>query len=156
MMIRNATFLDIPEILRLAEVYVHEEVEPIGHHSVVWEPELMAHNLMQSIQGTEDIVLLAIEDGQILGYLWAASHLLAPWSPVKVASDYLFYVVPKHRGSRAALRLIRAYQEWAVEADCVEVRLSSASGINTKRTERFYQLLGFAFYAGVFNHKPRS
>ncbi|MGL6086631.1 MAG: GNAT family N-acetyltransferase [Enterobacterales bacterium] len=153
-MIRNATFFDIPEILRLADVYVREEVEPTGHHSAVWDAKMMAHNLMTSMQTNEDIVLLAIEDGQILGYLWAASHCLAPWSPVRVASDYLFYVVPRHRGSRAAIRLVRAYQEWAKEIECAEVRLSVASGIHHDRTEKLYQRLGFTPYASTFNHKP--
>lgn len=153
-MIRNATFFDVPEILRLADVYVREEVEPTGHHSAIWDAAMMADNLMQSMQSPDDIVLLAVEDGQIIGYLWAASHCLAPWSPVRVASDYLFYVVPKHRGSRAAIRLILAYKEWAKEVECAEVRLSVASGINTERVGRFYQMLGFSLYAGVYNHKP--
>ncbi|MGL5456727.1 MAG: GNAT family N-acetyltransferase [Citrobacter telavivensis] len=152
-MIRNATFFDVPEILRLADVYVREEVEPTGHHSAIWDAAMMADNLMQSMQSPDDIVLLAVEDGQIIGYLWAASHCLAPWSPVRVASDYLFYVMPKHRGSRAAVRLVRAYIEWAKEIDCAEARLSVASGIHHDRTEKFYEITGFVRYASTFNLK---
>ncbi|AIM51254.1 acetyltransferase [Lelliottia phage phD2B] len=154
MIIREATYFDVPEILRLADVYVREEVEPTGHHSAIWDANMMAHNLMVSSNSPDDIVLLAVEDGQIIGYLWAASHCLGPWSPAKVASDYLFYVVPKCRGSRAAYKLVRAYQEWAVSIDCVEVRLSVASGINQGRTARLFERLGFSSQAFVYNYKP--
>lgn len=152
-MVRDATFFDVPEILRLADVYVREEVEPTGHHSAVWDAHMMADNLMKSMDSSDELVIVAVEDGQIIGYLWAAAHLLAPWSPVLVSSDYLFYVMPEHRGSRAAMRLIYAYKEWACEVGCVEVRLSVASGINHDRTERLFERLGFHRYASTFNHK---
>lgn len=155
-MIRNATFFDVPEILRLADVYVREEVEPSGHHSSIWDADMMANNLMISMQSPDDIVLLAVADGQIIGYLWAASHCLAPWSPLKVSSDYLFYVMPEHRGSRAAIRLVRAYTEWASETGCMEVRLSVASGIHHDRTEKFYEAAGFTRYASTFNLKLKE
>lgn len=150
MIIRLATFFDVPELLRLADVYVREEVAPAGHHSTEWDAGMMANNLMSSMNAPSDVVLLAIEDGQIVGYLWAASHCLAPWSPIRVASDYLFYVIPERRGSRAAIRLILSYQKWAEGVGCAEVRLSVASGIKQERTGRLYQLLGFSPYAGVY------
>lgn len=154
MMVRNATYLDVPEILNLADVYVREEVEPTGHHSPIWDAGMMAHHLMNCITDDEGIVLVAVQDGNIIGYLWAIQHGLAPWSPVLVASDLLFYVKPEHRGSRAAWRLVLAYKEWAEEEGCTEVRLSVASGINTSRTERLYEHLGFSRFASTFNYKP--
>lgn len=153
-MIRNATYLDVPEILFLADKYVIEEVEPTGHHSPVWDADMMAHHLMTCIAGTEGIVLVAVEDGNIIGYFWGITHCLAPWSPVKVASDLLFYIMPERRGSRAALLLLNAYREWAQEQECTEVRLSVASGINMGRTERLYEHLGFSRFASTFNYKP--
>ncbi len=153
MIIRDATYFDVPEILRLADVYVREEVEPTGHHSAIWDANMMAHNLMQSTDSPDDLVLLAVEDGQVIGYLWAATHCLAPWSFIRVASDYLFYVMPEHRGSRAAIRLVRAYTEWAGKVGCLEVRLSVASGIHHDRTEKFYEAAGFTRYASTFNSK---
>jgi GNAT superfamily N-acetyltransferase len=153
MIIRNATFFDIPELLTLADVYVTDEVIPTGVHSAEWEPELMAHNLMESIKGQSDIVLVACEGPTLVGYLWAASHILAPWSGVKVSSDYLFYVIPSYRGTLTAMRIIKAYKEWALEQGCAEVRLSIASGIHPERTGALYEAMGFSQSGVVYNLK---
>ena len=153
-MIRPATFFDVPEILRLADVYMREEVSPAGHHSTVWDAGMMADNLMTSIRRAEDLVVVSIQDGEVTGYLWAATHCLGPWSPVIVASDYLFYVATAHRGGTSALRLANAYKLWATELGCAEVRLSVASGINQGRVGKLYERLGFTPFACIYNHNP--
>lgn len=153
MIIRDATFFDVPEILKLADVYIREEVEPLGYHSASWNAEMMAHNLMQSINSEGDFVQVITCDGSVIGYLWAATHCLGPWTPTLVASDYLFYITPESRGSIAAYKLIKSYKAWALGLGCVEVRLSVASGINQERTSKLYSRLGFDLFASVHNHK---
>lgn len=152
-MIRNATFFDVPEILKMSDEYMRTEVSPCGHHSDIWDAGMMADNLMSSINSDDEIVLVSIRDGAIQGFLWAASHCLGPWSPVRVSSDYLFYIDPAYRGTFTAARLVRAYKEWATELGCKEIRLSVASGIHHGRTSQLYSALGFVPFAITYNHK---
>lgn len=137
----------------MADVYIREEVEPLRYHSASWNAEIMAHNLMQSINDVGDFVKVITSDGCIVGYLWAATHCLGPWTHTLVASDYLFYITPASRGGLAAYRLLKAYKEWAFALGCVEVRVSIASGINQERTERLYECAGFPRHASTFNHR---
>lgn len=149
-MIRPASFLDIPLIINLGNRYVEEEVKAIGHHSAVWDADVSAQNLCQSMHLPDGFLWVAVVDGEVVGFLWAACHPLAPWDLTKVASDFLFYIVPEHRGSMLGWRLLRQYKVWAKERGCSEARLSLASGINEERMGRLYDKLGFASFGTVF------
>lgn len=155
MNIRPACFLDIPEIINLGRRYVEEEVSKVGYHSASWDATMSACGLIEAYSKADQFLYVAVRDGAIVGFLWAASHFLAPWNPALVASDYLFYVVPEVRASLTGMRLIKAYQAWAKELGCVEVRLSIASGINQDRVGRMYERLGFSSFGSVYNHEIR-
>ena len=67
-----------------------------------------------------------------------------------VAYDFFLYVEPEHRGSSAALRLIRAYEKWARMQNVLEVTLGISTGINTEQTGKFYQRLGYNKVGSTF------
>lgn len=68
----------------------------------------------------------------------------------KVASDQLVYVAPNWRGTLAAKKLITAYRDWAASLGAKEVGLGTTTGVNTERTGRFYERLGFARVGAVY------
>lgn len=152
-MIRPASFLDIPEIINLGNKYVEEEVKVVAHHSASWNAEQSAHNLCASLIREDLFLWVAVDEGQIVGFLWAGYHELAPWTPVRVASDILFYIIPERRGTLLGMRLIKALKQWASDNECSEVRLSIASGINEERVGRMYKRLGFEPFGTVYNMK---
>lgn len=152
-MIRPASFLDIPEIINLGDKYVEEEVKVVAHHSASWNAEQSAANLCASLIREDLFLWVAVDEGQIVGFLWAGYQDLAPWTPVRVASDILFYMVPEKRGTLLGMRLIKAYKQWAFEKGCAEVRMSIASGINEERVGRMYRRLGFETFGTVYNLK---
>lgn len=152
-MIRQASFLDIPEVINLGDKYVEEEVKVVAHHSPSWNAEQSAANLCASLVRDDLFLWVAVDEGSIVGFLWAGYHDLAPWTPVRVASDILFYIVPEKRGTLLGMRLIKAYKQWAFEKECAEVRLSIASGINEERVGRMYERLGFETFGTVYNLK---
>lgn len=151
-MIRPACFLDIPEIINLGCRYVEEEVKVVGHHTADWDAEHSACGLIDAYARPDQFLHVAVIDGEIVGFLWAVSHELAPWNPAMVASDYLFYIVPERRGTMLAPRLIKEYKAWAESIGCVEARLSIASGITEEQTGRLYQRLGFSPFGTVYNY----
>lgn len=155
-MIRLATVLDVPEIINLAKLYVEGEVKEVGHHSTVWDAGMMAANLINSILNVDGFLMVSIVDGCVVGFFWATAHFLAPWSPTLVASDLLFYMKPEHRGAYATISLINAYKAWAEDIGCKEIRISTASGVNTVRTVKLYERLGFSRFALTYNHKVKE
>lgn len=154
-MIRPACFLDIPAILNLGYRYVEEEVKKVGYHSAEWDAEASAHRLAQSLTDG-DFLWVAVHDGVVVGFLWAAIHAMAPWNNVPVASDFLFYLTPECRGSYVSIRLVKEYREWAGKRLCKEVRLSLASGINEERVGHAYKHLGFEPFGTVYCHKYKE
>lgn len=154
-MVRPACFLDIPAILNLGNRYIEEEVKVVCHHSATWDAERAAHFLCQSLYGN-NFLWMAIRDGKPIGFLWATTHEMAPWNPVVVASDLLFYIEPEYRGTVTALMLVKEYRTWASDLGCAEARLSLASGINEERVGRAYDILGFKPFGTVFCHKYKE
>lgn len=60
-----------------------------------------------------------------------------------VASDLILYVDPEHRGSSAAPRLIKAYEQWARGVGVKEIQLGVSTGVQPERTLRLFEKLGF-------------
>jgi GNAT superfamily N-acetyltransferase len=60
-----------------------------------------------------------------------------------VAYDLFLYVLPEHRGSTIAKRLIAKYEQWAMQQDVLEIGIGVSSGINPERTGALYEKLGY-------------
>lgn len=56
------------------------------------------------------------------------------------ASELLLYVLPKHRGGRSALLLVKAFEQWAGPYD---KRAGTAFGVDDKNVIKFYERLGY-------------
>lgn len=78
-----------------------------------------------------------------------AGFLIAYITPYAFATGHfcnqeVIYVRPEYRGTRAAARLIQAFNEWADRTNPREVFAGVANGIKVERTTRFLELFGFA------------
>ena len=67
-----------------------------------------------------------------------------------VASDQILYVVPRSRGTLAAVRLIEAFRRWARDRGAREIVLGIMTGVDTRRTGELFERLGFEFAGGNF------
>lgn len=63
--------------------------------------------------------------------------------------DYCLFVRPENRGSRTAYLLIKAFIEWAKEAGANWIQCGTATGLQTEKTVRFYEKMGFT-HTGSF------
>jgi len=68
------------------------------------------------------------------------------------ASDMALYVTPSHRGSSAAVRLLKAYDIWATESGAKVINLGISTNINQDRTQKLYHKLGYKDM-GLFNRR---
>jgi GNAT superfamily N-acetyltransferase len=67
-----------------------------------------------------------------------------------IATEVLWYVSPADRGSRLGLRLLRAFEAWALERGASEVCVGVSTGVFSDRTGRLLQRLGYAHVGGNY------
>lgn len=72
-----------------------------------------------------------------------------------VAHDAFVFVERERRGSVAAVRLIRAFREWATARHARELCLGISSGVNTERVGRFYERMGLTRVGAIYKQRLR-
>lgn len=70
-----------------------------------------------------------------------------------IASEELWYVVPEHRSSSAALRLLRMFEDWARSYNVKEICIGLSSGADAERVGRFLMKKGYGHLGGLYK-KP--
>lgn len=137
-MIREATMLDIPDLLDLGEI-MHAESRmspwPFAREKV--------GNLMAGlIEIPNGCLLVAEHQGEVVGGFagWCDEH----WAcHVRQASDFALFVTPTRRGGIAAARLIQAFKDWALKQGADVVQVGISTGVNVETGTRLFELAGF-------------
>ena len=83
-------------------------------------------------------------DGKIIGMMGGALSE-SYFSTDYIATDYCLYVVPEHRGSLAAVRLVSEYRKWAM-SDGVKpgnIMIGISSGVNNDMAAAVCESVGF-------------
>lgn len=66
------------------------------------------------------------------------------------ASDNAVFVSPPHRGTGAALKLLRAFRLWAEKRGAAEVHVSQTVGVDMKGFDRLMRRAGFSLVGGNY------
>lgn len=151
MNIRFATLADIPACVDLG--YRIQRSTRLSRFP--YDREVVEKNLRSLIitgqQHRRSHCLLLVEDaeGKVVGGLIGCieSHL---FSHRPVANLIAYGVHPRHRMSGAAVRLLKAFVEWAKRRGVDEVNVGVNSGVDIDRTERFMKKMGFAKTGGNY------
>lgn len=97
---------------------------------------------------------VAWKNGEIIGaLLGAAAYML--FSECRMANELGFYVYEQFRGGRAALLLVKAFEEWAKRVDCVLVMVGVSAGITDERAISFYERLDYKKHGATFRREIR-
>jgi GNAT superfamily N-acetyltransferase len=88
------------------------------------------------------VILLAEEREQIVGMILGgiSEHFFGRGT---VASELVVYVAPESRGGTAAMRMLKAFEDWAFSKGADEIVLGVSTEVHAKRTAEFYQRLGY-------------
>jgi GNAT superfamily N-acetyltransferase len=86
-------------------------------------------------------VLVGMLGGYLVEYFFCDETLVA---------DEILFVDRRYRGGVAALRLVRAIQQWAFERGAKEVCLGISTNVNVETTGKFYQRMGFTYVGGIY------
>lgn len=145
-MIRAATAADTPVLIEMGRA-LHDESKRYSERG--FAPEKL-EALARSLFGTattegEGGAFVAEKDGKVIGML--IGFVREQWfSYDKLASDYTFYVRPEHRGSMAAVRLIKAFEAWAISKGAVDILPGVSTMIASERARDLYLALGYEHY----------
>jgi GNAT superfamily N-acetyltransferase len=92
---------------------------------------------------------VAEEDGKIVGMFmgYVTDYY---FGNDKIACDILWYVVPEARGSRAGIKLLKAFQVWAAQCGASEVCIGVSTAVEFERTGMLLQRLGYAHVGGNY------
>jgi GNAT superfamily N-acetyltransferase len=141
MKVRFATIDDANAVLAVIRQFYEES----RFHVYPFNADKVRQTIEQTIANPNaTCILLAQTDaGGIAGFL--AALVTAPrFTDVLVAQDHGFYVLPEHRGSSAALKLLIAFRRWAENRKAVEMSINQNVDIDQKRFDRFMRHLGFS------------
>jgi len=70
-----------------------------------------------------------------------------------VASDFVWFVLPEYRGSRAAVKLLKLFKSWATEKGASELYMGVTTNVSADRTGELLQRMGFKHVGG--NYRAR-
>jgi len=141
MRVQEACIWDALAIGKLGTRYAEEACEYAG---LDLDLECAIANVSIAIHSPNSLVVVLISDSnEIVGFLWGVCGKSLPWTHELIALDQIVYVLPEYRGSFGSVKLIKAYEAWALDQGASEVRLSVASGIHEDRTAGFYNKLGY-------------
>ena len=92
------------------------------------------------------------DDGSLVLGAWSGSDLVGcvigltfvpPYSERVVAGDFIWYVRPEHRGGMVGVRLMKMFENWAVDAGAAQILTGATSGIKSERAAALLERLGF-------------
>lgn len=136
-MVRVATADDFVPCLLMGQRMAHES--PRFSHSAFDMDRCL--DLLHKMTNSEDGLVLVVGDepiGMLLGLVTEQF-----FSADKLAQELVVYMVPEHRGGRDVVRMIQAFEEWAVSRGAREIALGVSTEVNTERTAAMYRRLGF-------------
>jgi len=92
------------------------------------------------------------DDGSLVLGAWSGSDLVGcvigltfvpPYSERVVAGDFIWYVRPEYRGGMVGVRLMKMFEDWAVDAGAAQILTGATSGIKSERGAALLERLGF-------------
>lgn len=86
------------------------------------------------------VVLGLREDGEVVGTIGGVVYA-EPYSGDLIATEFFWFVRPGRRGG--GMRLYRAFEAWAREQNCTQIRMGHLSDSMPQKVKRVYERLGF-------------
>lgn len=145
-MIRDAVVQDLSELYRLC-LLMHEET---NFSDVSVNHAKGTDFLVHAIQHPQQFKVSIAEDetgvhGMHIGFLqdyWFSDDI--------AGYDILLYISPNKRGGMSAVRLIKAFEQWAFSRGAIEVRPGTTIGISADVAKQLHERLGYSTVGYTF------
>ena len=138
MIVRRPRADELDNIIIVMEYYRDEANLPDGEY----DPDAMLNSVRSFMIQADHIWFNLYEGQRIVGIIGGYLTQL-PWSRKIQAHVQFIYVLPSHRNLTNAKSLFEEFEKWA--KNCGAERITAGDiGIDTERTQAFYQHLGFS------------
>lgn len=145
MIIRAAAQKDIGELVELGKLMHAESAMAF----LPFETEKVAGYLRNLISNERNCLFVAASGNRVVGAIggFTTSYFFCSAS---LAVDTGLFVRAEHRGSSAAIRLIRAFVDWATQRGASEVCLSVSTGVEIEKSHGLFVGMGMSHVGGVY------
>jgi GNAT superfamily N-acetyltransferase len=149
MIIRALNVDDIGPLLEMGQRMHHES----AYAFLPFDFEKVERLILSYLDDRETQCGLVAEEGGVVIGMFAGYLTDYFFCDEKVACDLILYVDREHRGSSAAVRLIRAFRDWAHERCAREICLGVSTEIDSRTTGRFYEKMGLSHIGGLYRQR---
>lgn len=136
----DAEYADVPWMVAISENMWHES----RYHRTTYDAgkvEALIHFLIDDPHG----IVLVTRHGMLFGAVaeyWYGHDLYA--------AEYVIYVEPEWRRGGEAVALVTGYVDRARSLGCRDIHIEASTGVDTDKTDRFFQRMGFGYMGGNF------
>ena len=135
---RLATERDVPAVTDLCQ-----EFHGLSYQKTVpFDWDTMGDWVSDRVSDSGSLVLGAWSGSDLVGSVIGLTFV-PPYSNRVVAGDYIWYVKPEYRGGMVGVRLLRMFEDWALDAGAVQILTGATSGIKSERAALLLERLGF-------------
>lgn len=136
-MIRRATRDDRPALLRMGRSFA-----AIGT-AIPFDDDSYMATVMHLIAGEDAILLVLERDGQVVGMIGGLCYPCWYNHGHITAQELFWWVDEGYRGSGGSVRLLEAFEEWAISQGASEIVMGARSHMSAERLGRFYARRGY-------------
>lgn len=143
-MIRAARHSDIPRIIELGTI-LHQTTD---YAALDFDADKVGNFMSHLIAGA-GVVFVSEINGVVVGGM--AGGIVDQWfNNDLIAYDYSIFVEPGRRNGVIAMRLVRAFEEWARLKGAKQIHMGIGTGVNVEGTSRLYESLGLKHFGPLF------
>lgn len=145
MKLRVATVHDIPTLVEFGESFIQESP---NYQARPYDNSKVANHFNSLIKHG---ALFVVEENSVIcgGF---AGGIGSDWfNGQKIAFDYVMYVKPEYRKTRAAYLLIDAFVNWARIMKADRIQCGTTTGVESKGCIRLYKHFGFTEFGTVLD-----
>jgi len=116
----------------------HEELHLAGQ----FIPQCFVDNWLLFLASYPSVILGLWKDETLIGGL---GGMVAPdlYDGRNYAQEFFWFIGKDHRSGTGALKLLRAFERWAVDQQAVEIRMVHLTGVQADDLDAFYRKLGY-------------
>lgn len=135
---RLATERDVPAVTDLCQ-----EFHGLSYQrSVPFDWDVMGDWVSDRVSDSGSLVVGAWSGSNLVGSVIGLTFV-PPYSNRVVAGDYIWYVKPEYRGGMTGVRLMRMFENWALDVGAVQILTGATSGIKSERGAALLERLGY-------------
>jgi len=143
---RRATQADIPRMVELGRA-MHTESR---FRNLKFNDDKVVRLFTYAVTQPSLILLVDGEPAHAMLFAYVQPFW---WGDDLESDDLLLYVTPEMRGKSSAVRLVNEYKRITKSMGVADPRLSTGTGVETERTGRLFERLGFAGAGLMFSLK---